>query len=91
MQSSGKHRGFAFVEFELAEDSNAALDNMDESELYGRTIRCNHAKPKQMNERSSRAAWTDEAWLEQHGKGAGGKEGEGGMCSRRCFVRHGDG
>ena len=43
------------MEFELAEDSNAAKDNMDESELFGRTIRVNHAKPKQLNEASSRA------------------------------------
>ena len=33
-----KHRGFAFVEFEQAEDAAAAVDNMHESELFGRTV-----------------------------------------------------
>ena len=37
--------GFAFVEFEYAEDCNAAIDNMDEAELLGRTIRVNPANP----------------------------------------------
>nr|2CQB_A Chain A, Peptidyl-prolyl cis-trans isomerase E [Homo sapiens] len=45
-----KHRGFAFVEFELAEDAAAAIDNMNESELFGRTIRVNLAKPMRIKE-----------------------------------------
>ncbi|XP_050182535.1 peptidyl-prolyl cis-trans isomerase E isoform X1 [Myiozetetes cayanensis] len=49
-----KHRGFAFVEFELAEDAAAAIDNMNESELFGRTIRVNLAKPMRIKEGSSR-------------------------------------
>eukprot|EP00123_Amoebidium_parasiticum_P014173 comp22373_c0_seq1/m.33351 comp22373_c0_seq1/g.33351 ORF comp22373_c0_seq1/g.33351 comp22373_c0_seq1/m.33351 type:complete len:306 (-) comp22373_c0_seq1:126-1043(-) len=66
---TGKHRGFAFVEFENAEDSNAAKDNMDEAELLGRTIRVNHAKPQKFKEGSTKAVWTDETWLQKHGKG----------------------
>ncbi|CAG09903.1 unnamed protein product, partial [Tetraodon nigroviridis] len=49
-----KHRGFAFIEFELAEDAAAAIDNMNESELFGRTIRVNIAKPMRIKEGSSR-------------------------------------
>ena len=30
------HRGFAYVEFEQAADAKEAIDNMDQSELYGR-------------------------------------------------------
>lgn len=66
--ATGKHRGFAFVEFESAEDALDAIDNMvkmlslltindaklillfilkHESEIYGRTIRVNLAKPGQ--------------------------------------------
>ena len=33
------------MEFELAEDAAAAIDNMNESELCGRTLRVNLAKP----------------------------------------------
>ena len=30
-----KHRSFAFVEFEECEDAAAAIDNMNDSELFG--------------------------------------------------------
>lgn len=39
-----RHKGFAFVEYELSEDAAAALENMNNSELFGRTIKCNIAK-----------------------------------------------
>ena len=49
-----KHRGFAFVEFELAEDAAAAMDNMNDGELFGRTIRVNLAKPMAIKDGSTR-------------------------------------
>ncbi|XP_037069915.1 peptidyl-prolyl cis-trans isomerase E-like [Pollicipes pollicipes] len=61
-----KHRGFAFVEFELAEDALAAVDNMHESELFGRTVRVNLARPLRIKEGSSRPVWADDAWLQTH-------------------------
>lgn len=61
-----KHRGFAFIEFEFAEEAAAAIDNMNDSELFGRTIRVNLAKPMKIKEGSSRAVWSDDAWLKQH-------------------------
>ncbi|VDN05305.1 unnamed protein product [Thelazia callipaeda] len=60
---TGKHRGFGFVEYELAEDAAAAIDNMNDSELFGRTIRCNFARPPKTNERSQRPVWADDEWL----------------------------
>ncbi|NXD84575.1 PPIE isomerase, partial [Halcyon senegalensis] len=60
-----KHRGFAFIEFELAEDAAAAIDNMNESELFGRTIRVNLAKPMRIKEGSSRPVWSDDDWLKK--------------------------
>ncbi|NWZ28516.1 PPIE isomerase, partial [Asarcornis scutulata] len=63
--SAEKHRGFAFVEFELAEDAAAAIDNMNESELFGRTIRVNLAKPMRIKEGSSRPVWSDDEWLKK--------------------------
>ncbi|VDP12734.1 unnamed protein product [Onchocerca flexuosa] len=80
---TGKHRGFGFVEYELAEDAAAAIDNMNDSELFGRTIRCNFARPPKANERSQRPVWADDEWLKT-------------ICSESCehsgksliYVRH---
>ncbi|KAF6036866.1 PPIE [Bugula neritina] len=64
---SDKHRGFAFVEFELQEDAAAAIDNMHESELFGRTIRVNLAKPmKGKDGHGSRPVWAEDSWLQKH-------------------------
>ena len=38
-QASGKHKGFGFVQFVSEEDAEAAIDNMHENELFGRTLR----------------------------------------------------
>ena len=65
-----KHRGFAFVEFESAEDALAAIDNMNEAELFGRTLHVNSAKPMKLRESSMKAVWTEDSWLKKHaGKG----------------------
>jgi len=64
--STQKHRGFAFVEFQLLEDAAAAMDNMNESELFGRTIRVNVARPKMLKEGSSRPVWSEDSWLKKY-------------------------
>uniref|UniRef100_T1JLF9 Peptidyl-prolyl cis-trans isomerase E n=1 Tax=Strigamia maritima TaxID=126957 RepID=T1JLF9_STRMM len=61
-----KHRGFSFIEYELAEDAAAAIDNMNDSELFGRTVRVNIAKPMRIKEGSVRPVWSDDAWLKEH-------------------------
>lgn len=43
--TADSHRGFAYVEFEDPDDAKDAIDNMDQSELFGRLIRVNAAKP----------------------------------------------
>lgn len=49
--STDLHRGFGYVEFDLPGDAKEAIDNMDGSELYGRTIKVAAAKPhKDLNE-----------------------------------------
>lgn len=68
---TGKHRGFAFVEFELSEDAAAAIDNMNDSELFGRTVRCNFARPPKANEKSQRPVWADDEWLKTYGTSTG--------------------
>lgn len=54
------HRGFGYVEFENAEDVKDAIDNMDQSELFGKVIKVSAAKPpKNVNEGlgSNTALW----------------------------------
>ena len=54
------HRGFGYVEFEIPRDAKEAIDNMDQSELFGRVIKVAPAKPqKDSNEGlgSKTAVW----------------------------------
>jgi RNA recognition motif-containing protein len=46
--STDPHRGFGYVEFESEEDAKEAIDNMDQSELFGRVIRVAGAKPSKV-------------------------------------------
>lgn len=43
-----KHKGFAFVQYEEKEDAAAAIDNMNNAELFGRVIKVNLSKPDMM-------------------------------------------
>ena len=61
-----KHKGFSFIEFETAEDAAAAIDNMNDSEIFGKTIRVNLAKPVKLREASYKAVWADDEWLAKH-------------------------
>ncbi|KAL1489865.1 hypothetical protein ABEB36_013794 [Hypothenemus hampei] len=63
---SEKHRGFAFIEFESSEDASAAVDNMNDAELFGRTIRVNVAKPQRIKEGSTRPVWSEDTWLQKY-------------------------
>ncbi|KAJ1967404.1 hypothetical protein H4R35_006719 [Dimargaris xerosporica] len=64
--SHNQHRGFGFVEFEEPEDALAAVDNMHYSELYGKVIKTNLAKPMRIREGASRAVWSEDAWLQKY-------------------------
>lgn len=58
--STDPHRGFGYVEFEILGDAKEAIDNMDQSELFGRVIKVAAAKPqKDSNEGlgSKTAVW----------------------------------
>jgi peptidyl-prolyl isomerase E (cyclophilin E) len=48
----GKHRGFGFVEFEHADDAKEAVDNMHESELFGRVLKVNIARADAMRKQA---------------------------------------
>ncbi|KAI6829498.1 hypothetical protein D0869_05790 [Hortaea werneckii] len=67
--STDPHRGFGYVEFSLPEDAREAIDNMDASEIFGRVIKVNQAKPqKDHNEGlgSKTAVWEQEGYAAKY-------------------------
>jgi len=63
------HKGFGYVEFEDPEDAKDAIDNMDQSELFGKVIKVSAARaPKNINEGlgSKTALWEQEGWLAEN-------------------------
>lgn len=71
--STDLHRGFGYVEFEEAADAKEAIDNMDQSELFGRVIKVAMAKPerKETGEPgigSTTAIWEQEGYLAKYGE-----------------------
>jgi RNA recognition motif-containing protein len=59
-KSTDPHRGFAYVEFEDPEDAKEAIDNMDQSEFFGKILKVSQAKaPKSADEGlgSKKAVW----------------------------------
>lgn len=42
--STDPHRGFAYVEYEDAADAKEAIDNMDQSEFFGKILKVSQAK-----------------------------------------------
>ncbi|KAJ3186750.1 hypothetical protein HDU85_007570 [Gaertneriomyces sp. JEL0708] len=67
--SQNVHRGFGFVQFEEPEDAQAAIENMHLSELYGRVIKVNLARPMRLQTFTTQAIWNDEEWLKEHAAG----------------------
>jgi len=67
--SLGKHKGYAFVEFELPEDATEALENLNNCEFYGRIITVNYSKATNL----SKEAFSDlnvPLWTLQSGETA---------------------
>jgi peptidyl-prolyl isomerase E (cyclophilin E) len=58
-------KGFGFVEFEEAEDCEHAIDNMNDSELMGKVIKVNYAKPIKLKEGSNKPLWAQDKYLYQ--------------------------
>ncbi|KAM5351982.1 hypothetical protein ACJ41O_004705 [Fusarium nematophilum] len=67
--STEAHRGFAYVEYEEAADAKEAIDNMDQSEFFGKVLRVSQAKPPKSADEglgSKTAIWEKEDWLAEH-------------------------
>ena len=69
---SGRSKGFGFVEMADDQQAKAAISALDGSELDGRQIKVNEARPRA--ERSS--------WGPRGGGGGGGNRGGGGRRER---------
>ena len=67
--TKGTHKGFAFVEYEDADDAAEAIYNMDGAELFGRVLNVNLAQQNQVNLGSNKAVWTTDEWFQ--GQNAG--------------------
>ncbi|KAH3744370.1 peptidyl-prolyl cis-trans isomerase E [Pelomyxa schiedti] len=61
---NNKHRGFGFVTFELEEDARAAMENMHHSEIFGRVLKVNIAKPQAVTNRH-KAVWEEAGYFEK--------------------------
>ena len=46
-RESGRSRGFGFVEYENEEDAKKAIDQLNDSDLDGRQITVNEARPRE--------------------------------------------
>jgi len=51
-RETGKMRGFAFVDMDLDEDEDTAIQDLNGAEWMGRNLKVNKAKPRDNNRRS---------------------------------------
>uniref|UniRef100_A0A0N4Z8N8 peptidylprolyl isomerase n=1 Tax=Parastrongyloides trichosuri TaxID=131310 RepID=A0A0N4Z8N8_PARTI len=71
---TGKKRNIAFIEFDERSDALSAIENMDNSEIYGQNIHVKFAKMRSGNENSEKPIWQTEEYALQYGIGANGDE-----------------
>ncbi|EQC47537.1 RNA-binding protein [Bacteriovorax sp. Seq25_V] len=51
-RDTGRSKGFGFVEMETSQAAMTAISNLDGSDLDGRNLKVNEAKPQESRERS---------------------------------------
>ena len=51
-RDTGRSKGFGFVEMATADEAKEAISSLDGSELDGRNMRVNEAKPQEKRERN---------------------------------------
>ena len=64
---SGQSKGFGFVEMSAKDEGNAAIEGLNDTELKGRTLKVNEARPRTEG-RGGRSGY---------GGGRGGRQGGG--------------
>ena len=61
-QTTNKPKGFGFIEFEEYEDAIHAIDNMNDSEFFGKVIHVTFAREKKPKEGSLKPLWEQEIY-----------------------------
>ena len=66
---TGKHRGFAFIEFEESQDAKECVDNLHGAELLGKTMTAKIAK--KIASQLGTSSWNIESWVDnlEHAEG----------------------
>ena len=70
----GTSKGFAFVEYEEADDATEAIFNRNGSHLLGRTLQVNMAQANQAA-KLSEPVWQGDDWFQKQQQEEEGKEG----------------
>jgi len=90
--STDLHRGFGYVEFEEAGDAKEAINNMDQSELYGKVIKVAMAKPQRKEDESgglgSKTAIWEQVSLEERIRGRRARGRRAGLliCAQEGYL-----
>ncbi|KAJ2806998.1 hypothetical protein H4R20_001468 [Coemansia guatemalensis] len=65
--SSNRHRGFGLIEFEEEEDARAAISNMNDAELFGKTISARQARAGSSNTTAGGSMiFNKESWIDSN-------------------------
>jgi hypothetical protein len=75
---SGRSKGFAFVEMENAEEAQAAISQLNDTEVQGRKIVVNEAQPKKDDGGFKKRSFGGGGGGFRGGSGGGGYKGGGG-------------
>lgn len=57
-RETGRSKGFAFVEMQNDEEAQAAIDKLDGSEINGRTVKVNKARPREMSHSGGKKSYS---------------------------------
>lgn len=63
--AKGTSKGFAFVEFEEAEDATEAIFNRNGANLLGRTLQVSMAQANQAN-KLTEPVWNSDEWFQKN-------------------------
>lgn len=64
--ASGESRGHADVQFEDPDDAEAAVDNMEGAQVFGKTLRVRLSSGAAVAVDSKKPLWEQEAFLQQN-------------------------